>query len=309
MTGETPKSSEIKRLTTPLTFENSKAYDCNGELLKCSETSSDVRFIVEPRDNILNDDEILQYAPESKSASKIRLERGFGTNQDVLLIHESLPWILGLFYVIVICLTIPIAFSKNLIGMYVILVLVILPLLYLYYIFNLKRYSNNGSGSTDKKKRKVHVSQNGENAEAETPSSKDGGIESLKKYEKEINNLNVLFDVKEKVVRELIEKRFEPPQITYDKFISLINTCHKLFYVQSDAALNIINLAAEDTPRVNDEIKNKINAMKKIINQIEELTNELVININSSDESAQEVNNLLDDMEHIIDSVKDYQGD
>ena len=193
--------------------------------------------------------------------------------------------------------------------MYIILVLVILPMLYLYYIFNLKRYSNNGSDNTEKKKRRVHVFRNNEDAEAETPAGKDEGIESLKKYEKEIANLNVLFDVKEKVVRELIKKRFEPPQITYDKFISSVDTCHKLFYVQSDGALNIINLAADDTPRVNDEIKGKINAMKKIINQIEELTNELVININSSDESTQEVDNLLDDMENLIDSVKDYKSD
>ena len=118
--------------------------------------------------------------------------------------------------------------------------------------------------------------------------------------------MNVLFNVREEVVRELIEKRFEPPQITYDKFISSIDHCHKLFYVQSDAAQNIINLAAEDTPRVQEEIKGKIDAMKKIINQIEDLTNELVINISSSNESTDEVKNLLDDMEDLIESVKDY---
>ena len=46
--------------------------------------------------------------------------------------------------------------------------------------------------------------------------------------------------------------------------------------------------------------------MKQIIDQIEDLTNELVININSDDESETEVKNLLDDMENLIDSVKDY---
>ena len=294
-----PKSKEIKRLTSPLTFKDFKAYDSQGNLLKCSETLSDVRFIVEPKENILNEDEILQYAPESKSASQIRLKRGFGGIKDVLCVHESLPWILGLFYVVLISIAIPVIFSKNMIGMYLILVLVILPLLYLYYIFNFKKHTKYTVKKPVKELKKVETP-------VQTTVEESSGLESLKKYEKEINNLNVLFNVKEEVVRELIEKRFEPPQITYDKFISSIDNCHKLFYAQSDAALNIINLAVEDTPRVQDEIKNKIDAMKTIINQIEDLTNELVINISSSNESEDEVKNLLDDMENLIDSVKEY---
>ena len=294
-----PKSKEIKRLTSPLTFKDFKAYDSQGNLLTCSETLSDVRFIVEPKDNILNEDEILQYAPESKSASQIRLKRGFGGIKDVLCVHESLPWILGLFYVVLISIAIPVTFSKNMIGMYLILVLVILPLLYLYYIFNFKKHTKYTVKKPVKELKKVETP-------VQTTVEESSGLESLKKYEKEINNLKVLFNVKEEVVRELIEKRFEPPQITYDKFISSIDNCHKLFYAQSDAALNIINLAVEDTPRVQDEIKNKIDAMKTIINQIEDLTNELVINISSSNESEDEVKNLLDDMENLIDSVKEY---
>ncbi len=300
MSNETPKSNEIKRLTTPLTIKDFKAYDSEGNLLKCSETLSDVRFIVEPKQNILNDNEILQYAPQSKSASQIRLKRGFGNIQDILLVHESLPWILGLFYVVLICIAVPVTFSKNIVGMYLILVLVILPLLYLYYIFNHKKYAKDTVKKQVKESKKVDTS-------VSTPvAEKSSGLDSFKKYEKEISNLKVVFNVKEKVVRELIEKRFEPPQITYDKFMSSIDNCHKLFYAQSDAASNIIDLAVEDTPRVQDEIEGKIDAMKKIIDQIEDLTNELVINISSSGESTDEVKNLLDDMENLIESVKDY---
>ena len=91
-----------------------------------------------------------------------------------------------------------------------------------------------------------------------------------------------------------------------DRFMSSVDSCHKIFYTQVESASNIINLAAEDTPRIRDEIEGKIDAMKKIINQIEDLTNELVINIGSDGESAQEVKNLLDDMEKLIDSVEDY---
>lgn len=300
MSNETPKSNEIKRLTTPLTIKDFKAYDSEGNLLKCSETLSDVRFIVEPKQNILNDNEILQYAPQSKSASQIRLKRGFGNIQDILLVHESLPWILGLFYVVLICIAVPVTFSKNIVGMYLILVLVILPLLYLYYIFNHKKYKK------DTVKKQVKESKKVETPVSTTADEKSSVMDSFKRYEKEISNLKVVFNVKEKVVRELIEKRFEPPQITYDKFMSSIDNCHKLFYAQSDAASNIIDLAVEDTPRVQDEIESKIDAMKKIIDQIEDLTNELVINISSSGESTDEVKNLLDDMENLIESVKDY---
>lgn len=297
MTIQTPKSNEIKRLTTPLTFKDSKAYDSHGNLIKCSETLNDVRFTIEPKDNFLNDDEILQYAPQSKASSRIRLKRGIGSVYDVLLIHESIPWILGIYYVFLFCIAIAVAYVKNIMAMYLILVLTVLPLLYLYYIFNLKRYGKNNIA------KQVDKPQEGENTNS---FDENQGLESLKGYEKETHNLKVLFDVKEDVVRDLIEKRFEPPQITYDKFMSSIDSCHKLFYQEADAAQNIIRLAAEDTPRVQSELKSKMDVMKRIIDQIEELTNELVINISSKDGSTEEVSDLLDNMENLIDSVKEY---
>lgn len=300
MTMQTPKPNEIKRLTTPLTFKDCKAYDKEGKLIRCTETLSDVRFILEPKEHFLNDDEILQYAPQSKAASMVRLKRGFGGISDVLVIHESLPWILAVYYVFLICIAIPIAYVKNVFAMYAVLVLIILPLLYLYYIFNLNRYSENYAEKQVKKSRNV------ENTTITSPSEEFHGIDSLKKYEKQTHELKVLFDVKEGVVRDLIAKRFEPPQITYDKFISSIDSCHKLFCRQSDAAEKIIKLAAEDTPRVQSELESKIGIMRRIISQVEDLTNELVINISSSDKSADEVSNLLDDMEELIDSVKEY---
>jgi uncharacterized membrane protein (DUF485 family) len=300
MTIETPKAREIKRITTPLKFKDSKAYDSSGGLVKCSETLSDVRMIVEPRPGILTDDEILQYAPLSKSASSVRLKKGFGDFQDVLFIKESLPWYLALYYVVLICISIPVIFAKITIAMVVLLILFVLPLVYLYRIFRFDRYRQ----SIDHKE--VSKEKDSVNVNSQASIDNDGGLESLKVYEKEINNLKVIFDVKQKVVRDLVKKRFEPPQITYDKFISTIDNSEKLFNSQAESALNIINLAVEDTPRVQNEIESKIDAMKTIINQIEDLTNELVINISSSDESTDEVKNLLEDMEKLTDSVKEY---
>ena len=295
----TSKSNEIKRLTTPLKIKEFKAYDNEGELLKCSETLSDVRFMIEPKENILNDNEIIQYAPQSKSASKIRLKNGIKNLQDILLIHESLIWALGLYYVILISISIPVLYFKNMIGIYLVLALIISPVIYLYYIINLKNYTKIKAKKENKKIKQKKTTE-------QTSTEEIQEVESLKKYEKEIYNLKVLFDVKQEVVRDLIKKRFEPPQITYDKFISLIDSCHKIFYSQYDGVENIIKLAADDSPKVQNEINNKINIMKKIINQIEDLTNELVININSSQESEQDVSNLLDDMGNLIESVKKY---
>ena len=138
MTDKNAKAQEIKRLTTPLIFDNSKAYDCEGRLIKCVETLSEVKYIIEPKEGILTDDEIMQYAPDSKAASRIRLKRGFGKMDDVLLVHESLPWILGLYYVILISIAIPMLYSINTTILIVLLVMFILPLIYSYYIYNLK---------------------------------------------------------------------------------------------------------------------------------------------------------------------------
>ena len=300
MSIETPKSSEIKRLTTPLTFKDSKAYDSNGNLVECRETLSDVRLTVEPNEGILSDDEILQFAPLSKAASKVRLKRGFGNTQDLLLVHESIPWKLGLYYVILISMAIPVFYARMTLWMFFILILSVIPLVYLYRIFRFDSYNESRTI------KQVDTHQSKQKTEIPVKSEDSTGIESLKKYEKEVNNLKVLFDVKQKVVRELIEKRFEPPQITYDKFINTIDKSEKLFNTQAESAMNIINLAVEDTPRIDSELDSKIDSMKKIISQIEELTNELVININSTEESSEDVKILLEDMENLIDSIKDY---
>jgi len=221
---------------------------------------------------------------------------------DVLLVHESLPWLLGIYYLILIVITIPTLFIRNLLFAVILLVLFIVPLVYAYRIFNIKR-KRPSKVSQDKKTTAKKSADENVNAEV----IEDNHIESLDKYENEISNLKVLFEVKENVVRQLIEKKFKPPQITYDKFIKMVDSCNKLFYSQADTASNIIDLAVEDTPRIRQEIENKIDSMKKIINQIEDLTNELVININSDSESQGEVQVLLDDMEDLISSVKDYK--
>lgn len=304
MSGNASKEDEIKRLTNPLTFKNSKAYDSEGKLIECVETLSEVKYLIEPKEGILTEDEILQYAPDSKAAAKIRLNRGLGNMEDVLLVHESLPWVLGFFYVILVCIAIPVIYARNTFVMFILLIMFILPLVYSYYVFNMKSYEIKTKTLHPLPKPNIPKASK-EVSEADN-AVKNTEISSLMEFEREANNLKVLFDVKEGVVKDLIEKRFEPPQITYDKFISMVDKCHELFYSQLDATENIIKLAAEDSPRIRDELQNKIKNMKTIIDQIEELTNELVINISSENQSDDEVKNLLNDMENLINSVKEY---
>lgn len=127
---------------------------------------------------------------------------------------------------------------------------------------------------------------------------------ALKAYGNKINSLKNEFDHKEKNVKELIEKRFSPPQITYDKFMNSIKKCNEIFNSQYQSASNIISLAAQDTPKIDMELESKINSLESIIKYIDDLTNELLINMNS--DSDKDIENLYEDMEDLIDSVKDY---
>ena len=300
MVNENSKTVEINRLKSPLKYKDSKVYDSKGNQLTCFETFSDLKYIVEPNTNILSEEEILEYAPNSREAAKIRLSRGVGNNSDVLLINDSVPSILGFYYTAAICLAIPAFYSGITFWMIFILILFILPLLYLYYIFNLKQYvamsgTSVGTNNSFDKAKTFEKIETGE------------GLKSLEKYSDEVNELKKVFDEKEVTVRDLIAKRFKPPQMTYDRFMTTIDKSHNLFYHEADGALNITKYAVEDTPRVESELESKINTLKSIIDQIEDLTNELVINISSDEESDEDVKTLIDDMEDLIDSVKDYK--
>ena len=210
---------------------------------------------------------------------------------------------MGLYYVVLISIAIPVGYGGNKVLMFVLLLMVVLPLLYLYRAFNIKAYLKKEKPKKEKAP-EVEVPKN--NTAASEPIVQPKVVESLKNYAWEAEELTAIYDSKETIVKDLIAKRFEPPQITYDRFMSSIDSCHKLFYKQADAVVNITKLATDDTPRVRKELDNKMEAMIKIINQVEDLTNELVININSDEKSEGDVKILIDDMDNLIESVKEY---
>lgn len=67
----------------------------------------------------------------------------------------------------------------------------------------------------------------------------------------------------------------------------------------------MINLADEYSPRIASEVESKIDILKSIIENLDDLSNELILNNNLSNKD--DVDNLINDMDNLIDSVKDYE--
>ena len=112
-------------------------------------------------------------------------------------------------------------------------------------------------------------------------------IPEFKSYKYEIDNLKQAFDKKEDNITGLINKRFESGELSHNRFMSVIDSCHKLFYHQSDSATSIIEMAPEYSERLDETVKGKISIMESI-----------------NDEDLQE---LFSNMDNLINSVKDYK--
>lgn len=124
------------------------------------------------------------------------------------------------------------------------------------------------------------------------------------KYMNQLDELKREFDLKESQTYDLIEKRFEPPQITYNRFCSVVEKFSKLFNKQLSSARSIIELASEYSPKIENELNSRIKLLKSIINKLDDLKNELVVTIDES--NPEDIDNLFDEMHELIDSVKDY---
>ncbi|MCL2156398.1 MAG: protease Lon-related BREX system protein BrxL [Methanobrevibacter sp.] len=162
--------------------------------------------------------------------------------------------------------------------------------------------------STDKTSTEV-IENSEHNLESEPISSTfSKNLESLKIYESQIHELKNLYENKEKIARDLIEKCFSPPQMSYDRFIDELDSYNILFYNQAESALKIIEANVGYTPKVDDELKKRLNTLKSFVEKIDELNIELAIKLsNSSEESySGEIEDLLEDMQKLVDSVKEY---
>ena len=94
--------------------------------------------------------------------------------------------------------------------------------------------------------------------------------------------------------------------MTHDKFKSVISSAHENFYIQRDSALEIINLSIERNEKIDNELSKRIDALKSILAKVNQLIEALIIDSLESKDAEEDFNNLVDDMEELISSVKDY---
>lgn len=144
-----------------------------------------------------------------------------------------------------------------------------------------------------------------ETPKVETTATKAKIIPQYLDYQIQLDDLNKQFISKEKSTRDLIAKRFEPPQLTYTRFITGVDKSSQLFKKHRDSAFTMISLADEYSPRIASEVETKIEILKEILDKLDSLSNELIVSDNLT--TKDDVDDLIGEMDDLIESVKDYE--
>lgn len=110
------------------------------------------------------------------------------------------------------------------------------------------------------------------------------------------DELLLLFESKEKIAREMVEKKFPAPQLTNTKFNTVIDDCKK----EVESQILVLN-ALTVTEKTKYEIESRKDLIKQLINKMDDLTNELIL----SDENH--IEEAIEDMDDLINSVKEYE--
>ena len=126
------------------------------------------------------------------------------------------------------------------------------------------------------------------------------------KYDGIIDNLKKDYNLKQKRAVELVEKLFDPSDMTYNKFSSSIKKSNQLFANQLEVTKKMVELDTDNNELVEKEIEAKIKTLQAFIDKMEDLINELVIHISTNKKDNDDINNLFNDMDDLIRSVKDY---
>jgi uncharacterized Zn finger protein (UPF0148 family) len=302
------KEREIQRLTSPITRPIlGHPKDIEGNPVRKNILSGG--YSIEPKSGILSDNEILKYAGDSKTASKIRLRRGIGQSSDKTLLYEnelSMIWIgvgfTGSLFGVLLVNSMGFGFSALLVLIFTLGI----PAAYTLYVLYWKDYGD----KTYEVKETIKNPNPMNNSNTDVDNEKDVNevCDELKDYEKDINDLKAKYQSKEETAKKVISEYFPPPQLTYDRFIGEVDIWGEKFHKQVELALNIINLAPEYTSKVDEELKNRINILETIVKKMDELVVELAINLGNSsrDATVGEVNELITGMQNVIDSIKKY---
>ena len=127
-------------------------------------------------------------------------------------------------------------------------------------------------------------------------------------YKNRVKSLRETYETKEAKVMESLEKKFPAGQISYYRFKDEVDNCRVSFFKEADSAQSMIDLSDEYSDKIASELKNKIKTLESIIGKLNDLQSELIISIsNADDDGDEEIKNLIDEMNDLIDSVKDYE--
>lgn len=287
----TKKEQEILRLTTPLKFVDSAFYDTEGNQVKFTESLTKLECNLEPAKGILDDEEILKYSPDSEQASIIRINNNIANMNDFKKAYYPVIVKIIIYYIMWMMLIVPIILLTNNIIILIFIVLLLLP------IYKIRKIIK------DRRAIRLNKIKTYEN-------SKNNNYSSINpkfiEYERQILKIKQEFSYKKIKATELIEKRFAPPQITYDKFISTVENVDKVFMSESETALDMIRYSNEYSEDMDAQIKIRIKTLKLFSKQIDDLTKELLINMSNDSNSDETIKNLIDQMDNLIDSVKEY---
>lgn len=242
---------------------------------------------LKPYSGVLSDDEILKYAPDSRAAAEIRLSRGENNLKDKSLVNGITGWkIVGILFFILFLLLISIALNIHSLA-YISAIMAIfaisLSIIYIIYILFIKKYNVTSNETIESPKKII--------------TKKAQPFETNPKL-KEVEDLKDTYYYKEQIARDLVEKRFTPPQITYDKFISVIDKSTSVFNNEYEKTKELINL--NTTERIDNEIDKKIDILKSLIQKMEGLSKELILTDNSNEKA------VIGELDELISSIKDY---
>ncbi len=127
-------------------------------------------------------------------------------------------------------------------------------------------------------------------------------------YKNRVKSLRETYETKEAKVMELLEKKFPAGQISYYRFKDEVDNCRVSFFKEADSAQSMIDLSDEYSDKIATELKNKIKTLESIVGKLNDLQSELIISIsNADDDGDEEIKNLIDEMNELINSVKDYE--
>lgn len=131
-------------------------------------------------------------------------------------------------------------------------------------------------------------------------------IHNTSKYKERVEELAQEYDLKQRKATELVEKLFDSTHMSYQKFSQAIKKSNGLFENQLTVTKKMIELDDGRNMIVKRELEVKIKTLSAFIDKMEDLINELVIQLSSNKRDDEDINNLFQDMDDLIDSVKDY---